>query len=378
LPVVATVAALVVVVPDLVVSPSSPFSIGPVHVQHNAVTDWALWNYSGYERKSSWAELHDGIVATLDRIDRRYGCGRAMWEYSSNLDRFGTPEALMDLPMWTGGCIDSMEGLLFESAASTPYHFLDQAELSAAPDDAMVGLPYGPLDVALGVQHLQLLGVRYFLASSPSVQAEADADPALSLVATTGPWRTLYQGQTLVTTWNIYVVHDSSLVSPLVTRPEVLVGVGPGQGSWLPVAERWYADPVLWATELTAGGPTSWTRTSGVPDAPEAADSGHPLPTVRVSGVRASEDEITFHVDRVGVPVLVRVSYFPDWHVTGAAGPWRAEPNLMVVIPSAHDVTLRYGSSGAGRVGEVLFVAGLVALVVLVRRRNSVAPVVRS
>ncbi|MGA2037336.1 MAG: 6-pyruvoyl-tetrahydropterin synthase-related protein [Acidimicrobiales bacterium] len=374
-PLVAIVASLGVVVPDLVVSPSSSFSIGPVHVQHSDVNGWAQWNYSGYQRNAGWAELEDGIVATLERVDRRYGCGRAMWEYNSNLNRFGTPEALMDLPMWTDGCIDSMEGLLFESSTTTPYHFLNQAELSTAPSEAMVGLPYGPVDVTLGVQHLQLLGVRYFLASSPSVQDQASADPALSLVATTGPWRTLYQGQTVVTTWKIYLVHDSSMVSPLSHSPVVLVGIGAGQASWLPVAERWYADPALWSTELVAGGPVSWARTR---DVPKVSDADHPLPAVRVSRVHVNDDEITFHVDRTGVPVLVRVSYFPAWHATGAAGPWRAEPNLMVVVPSAHDVTLRYGPSGAGRVGELLLVGGLVALVVLIRRRDDVAPMISS
>ena len=163
------------------------------------------------------------------------------------------------------------------------------------------------------------------------------------------------------------------MVTALRRRPEVLVGVGASQSSWLPVAERWYVDPALWGTELTAGGPASWSRTSGVPD---SADAGRPLPAVRVSEVRVSDDEINFHVDRLGVPVLVRVSYFPDWHATGAAGPWHAEPNLMVVIPSAHDVTLRYGPSNSGRLGDVLFLVGLLALVALVRRRNFVAPVV--
>jgi len=46
----------------------------------------------------------------------------------------------------------------------------------------------------------------------------------------------------------------------------------------------------------------------------------------------------------------------------------------MVVVPSAHDVTLHYGSSRAGLAGEVLFVGGLVALVVLLRRRRAIAP----
>ena len=93
----------------------------------------------------------------------------------------------MLLPYWTSGCIDSMEGLLFESSATTPFHFINQAELSAGPSEPEVGLPYGPVDVALGVQHLQLLGVKYFMAETPTVEAEADADPSLKLVATTGP-----------------------------------------------------------------------------------------------------------------------------------------------------------------------------------------------
>ena len=84
------------------------------------------------------------------------------------LNRFGTPESLMVLPMWTDGCIDSMEGLLFESSSTTPYHFFNQAELSVGPSEAMVGgrAMYGGLDIPLGIQHLQLLGVKYFMASS--------------------------------------------------------------------------------------------------------------------------------------------------------------------------------------------------------------------
>ncbi len=133
-------------------------------------------------------------MQTMEAVGKRYGCGRAMWEYSASENRFGTPEALMLLPYETNGCIDSMEGLLFESSATTPYHFLNQAELSAGPSEPEVGLPYGPLNVTLGVQHLQLLGVKYFMAETPQVEQEAAADPALQLVAKTGPWTYNYSG----------------------------------------------------------------------------------------------------------------------------------------------------------------------------------------
>jgi hypothetical protein len=366
-PIVALAAACLVVVPPLVVSATSPVTIGPVHLSASDVPSWAAWNYSGYEGKPAWPEFHDGIIGTMDRLSARYGCGRAMWEYNSNLNRFGTPMSLMLLPYFTNNCIDSMEGLLFESASSTPYHFINQSELSAGPSDAMVGLPYKGLDVVEGVQHLQLLGVKYFMASSPSVQADAAADPALKLVATSGPWRMGDQGGVADTTWKFYVVADSPVVAPLTQVPSVLTGVGPQQSSWLPVATQWYDTPADWSHELVAGGPSSWPRqASGA----ALLSAGQPLPAVQVSRIRVSVDQVSFHVDRTGVPVVVRVSYFPAWHASGASGPWRAEPNLMVVVPTSHDVTLSYGSTPAGWFGLGLSAVGLVLLVLLARRRH--------
>ncbi len=105
----------------------------------NQVSAWAQYNYSGYQTKSGWPEYHD-IITTMQSVAAKYGCGRAMWEYSFNQENpMGTPEALMLLPYWTDNCVDSMEGLLMESSPTTPYHYLDQAELSVAPSNPQVG-----------------------------------------------------------------------------------------------------------------------------------------------------------------------------------------------------------------------------------------------
>ncbi|MDR3647718.1 MAG: 6-pyruvoyl-tetrahydropterin synthase-related protein [Acidimicrobiales bacterium] len=367
-PLVALALSALVVLPPLLVAPGSVYKLGPVNVRPSNVSAWAQWNYSGVERKGGWPELQ-GIIRTMDKVTARYGCGRDMWEYNSNLNRFGTPMSLMLLPNYTGGCVDSMEGLFFESATSTPYHFIDQAELSVAPSEAMVpattGITYGPVNVPLGIEHLQLLGVKYFMAASPVIQDQADADPALTLVATTGPWRTTYSGQTLTTTWKVYLIHNSSLVAPLTETPDVLTGVGADLKSWLPVSQRWYANPAEWSQQLVAGGPASWTEApKGV-----APAEHHALPAVTVTDVHSTDDQVSFHVSRTGVPVLVRVSYFPSWHATGALGPWRSEPNLMVVVPTSHHVTLTYGMSGPDKLGLALSVIGLVVLLVLVWRR---------
>ena len=65
----------------------------------------------------------------------------------------------------------------------------------------------------------------------------------------------------------------------------------------------------------------------------------------------------------MGTPVLVKVSYFPNWHASGALGPWRVTPNLMVVVPTSHDVQLTYGATSANYLGLLCTVIGLLGLV---------------
>ena len=97
---------------------------------------------------------------------------------------------------------------------------------------------------------------------------------------------------------------------------------------------------------------------------------------MRVTRVRETDDAIRFHVSRTGVPVVVRTSYFPNWEAEGARGPWRLTPNLMVVVPTSHDVTVRFARSAAEKVGAAGSLVGLVGLAALVisdvrRRRDA-------
>jgi len=362
---VALVVALVVVVTPFVLPRSTMQSLG-ITPGPNQVTNWSSFNYSGYQAQGGYPEYR-ALVQTMERVGTRYGCGQSMWQYDPSLDRFGTTQALMLLPYWSSGCIGSMEGLLFESSATTPYHFLNQAELSVSPSEAMVGLNYTALDVPAGIQHLQLLGVRYFMASSPQVEAAASADHSLRQVAETGPWTS---GAT-TTTWKIYEVLDSPLVTGLANEPAVEVGVQPDQSSWLPPSESWYNDPARWSVFLAQSGPASWPRVAiGDPAPPRRA-----VPTTHVSKVAESDNTVSFHVSKIGTPVLVKVSYFPNWQASGATGPYRVTPNLMVVVPTSHNVILSYGATRANRAGQALSILGVVLLlVVLIRPRVRKGP----
>jgi len=351
---VALAGALLAVVPPLVV-PAALSNIG-ITVGADQPSAWATWNYTGYQEKPDYPEYR-AVVEMMAKVGADHGCGRAMWEYSPTLNRFGTTMALMLLPYWTNGCIDSMEGLLFESSATTPYHFLDQSELSETPSDAMAGLPYAGVDVPLGIEHLQMLGVRYFLASSPEIEQAADADPSARLVASTGPWRTDFEGEELVTTWDVYRIARSPLVVALHDQPVVWTGVQPNQSSWLAPSVSWYQHPSRWDVVPAEGGPAAWRRVPSTDTHPPVTTE----PATTVTGVSTTDESVRFHVSRTGTPVEVRVSYFPNWHATGAAGPWRVAPNLMVVVPTSHEVVLDYGTTDVSLAGWTMTLAGVLA-----------------
>ncbi|MDQ6615812.1 MAG: hypothetical protein M3083_14005 [Actinomycetota bacterium] len=343
--------------------------LGITNADSSFIPSWASWNYSGYESnaKSRKAEYF-GLIKTMSQVGKTNGCGRAMWEYEPGLDQMGTPDALMLLPYWTHSCIGSMEGLYYESSATTPYHFIDAAELSLQPSDPVRGLTYPPTPkVDDGVRHLQLLGVRYYMALTPETQTQADANPDLRLVTTSGPWPVTYSGGTQSgvkeRTWKIYEVADSQVVGPLVNQPVVMKGISKGGKQWLDASEAWYLDQNRADVLYAASGPKSWSRVRPMATTPPRTA----LAPVQVDRIVQSDNSVSFNVDTVGVPVLVKISYFPSWQASGAKGPYRVAPNLMVVIPTSHHVKLHYGYTPVDWFGYLFGLMGLAALVWLAR-----------
>ena len=343
------------------------YEAGPIAVKSQPayVDDWAKWNYSGYEGKDAYGE-YSGVVNTMKQVGQQQGCGRALWENNNDEDRYGTPMALMLLPFWTDGCIGSMEGLYFEASGTTPYHFLTTSAMSAHSSNPVRRLQYDDGDVDKGVEYMQTLGVRYYLAFSPSVIAKADANPALTPIAQSGPWK-------------VYEVANSDMVVPLTTEPIVATGADSNRDSWLELGTSYFQHQEQWPGIPAASGPADWqrvalTKTGQTTDrtlatvAPSAPVQPTSLPAVTVSDVNTSDNSISFHVDQVGVPVLVKASYFPNWEVSGAKGPYRVAPNSMVVIPTSNEVTLHYGHTPTEYFAYFLSLLGIAGLVYLWRK----------
>ena len=340
------------------------------------VDGWARWNFTGYEGKNAYGEYY-GVVQTMKQLgaDSTQGCGRALWENNGELNKYGTTMGLMLLPFWTDGCISSMEGLFFEAAGSTPYHFITAAAMSKQSSNPVRELRYDNNDAALGVRYMQELGVKYFMGFTPEAIAQASQQEGLTEVARSGPWV-------------VYRVANSDVVTPLAVQPVVAnISSSNPRERWLEVGTSWFQRPETWTTPIADNGPSEWQRVDVVVDEslregepnsnnrrvdvvkPSVALTPVPLDPVVVSNVNIGEESVKFSVDKIGVPVLVRVSYFPNWKVDGAKGPYRVAPNMMVVIPTSTNVSMHFGWNLRDYVAYLLSFAGI-AWIVVTRRRS--------
>ncbi len=184
--------------------------------------------------------------------------------------------------------------------------------------------------------------------------------------------------------WKVYEVANSDLVVGLDKEPVVVTSLPSGrltysqcwgqswdssaraqprmENGWECTTAPWWVNRDELGTAYAQTGPSDWLR---VRASDLARAEPRPVSPVQVANVKTSVDSISFDVSDVGKPVEVKESYFPNWHVKGAEGPYRLAPNLMVVVPTSKHVELTYGLTGADWAGRFVTAVGAVGLVLL-------------
>jgi uncharacterized membrane protein len=314
---------------------------------------WIRWNYSGYEKKPAWTEYRQ-ILDSIDEIGRSEPHARVMIEHGDKIDQFGTPRAFEIIPYWTGA--DTMEGTLMEASFTAAFHFINQRELSEQASNAIIGVDYPPdIDVTRGISHLQLMNIPYFLAfynegTTERVIPAVDADPRAELLETFGDYR-LY-----------HITGCSGYVEVMKNEP-VRVKVQDTR-KWRDMAVEWYKNSAALDTPLVRdNGEKALQRFASV--TPEQAVNPPEVPIDtqgEVSNAKLENESLSFDTTAIGQPHWVKISYFPNWHVKGAEGPFLASPSMMMVIPTQEHVVLYYGRTTANTVGQTLEIIAWVFL----------------
>ncbi|HET8740525.1 MAG TPA: hypothetical protein VFO17_12450 [Acidimicrobiia bacterium] len=332
------------------------------------VDGWSKWNYEGYESKAPWPE-YEALMEELDRLPE----GRVQWESNSDLNKYGTPMSPMLIPYWTEGSHQSMEGLYFESSLTTPFHFINHSEMSFKPSNPIPGLKYHTFDMARGLQHMDVYGVDYYVSFTPEAAEKANEIEGFTEIAVTEPFHIFRLPETeLVEPAThlpaVYDVPERGLLSSLIGSGTVTGPDGEPLPSFHDLSLEWYEDIENIDRWVVADGPEDWPRIQALDERPDVELD---VPPGAVSDIVVDDHRISFSTKAVGVPHLVKVSYFPNWRATGAEGPWRASPSLMVVVPTEEEVVLEFRDTWPESLGKVLSLGGVVTLVavVIVARR---------
>ena len=264
---------------------------------------------------------------------------------TSDNGQYGTTMALMLLPHWTDGCIASMEGLFFEASGTTPYHFLTTAAMSKQSSNPVRELRYDNNDAA--DRRAVPAGARRALRDGPHRRGQARGRRR-------SPSSTLLADERAV---GDLQVADSDIVVPLDVQPVVV-----DERARRPARAQPRARHELVPAPRRVGGDarpttarTSWQRIDVAVDESRLVPDPNRRPTIPTPAASRSTSSCRSEpiepvalppVDgqrrrdrasrtcrststRSACPVLVKVSYFPNWDGRRRRGPVprRAEPD---------------------------------------------------
>ena len=323
---------------------------------------WARFNFTGFEEKPDW-KTYDALMKYLDSLPY----GRVMFEFNKDIiQKYGTPRSFELIPYWTKQ--PGMEGLLVESSLTAPWHYINQAELSVKPRGTVAGWQVPGRNYEAAMKHLQYMNITYIMACSKEVIADLDSDSRVEFLNKIDPWY-FYE---IKGKHNYVEIMDNI---PFRYKTE----------DWLNDMRDWYlnadnvANPVIYddgSANMADFTPINKESLKNVPENPVVGKG-------EIIYEKVEREKIEFYTTGIGQPHLIKVSYFPNWKVTGAEGPYLVSPSLMLVIPTQNKVTLYYGMTPANRIGVTLSISGWAVILLvlifnlvfyLIARREKIVP----
>jgi hypothetical protein len=307
----------------------------------------------GMEAYPEWPQMKQ-LIDEADRLTKANGCATFLVEQNDSYDLNGAralwpyPYTSATLPYWTNGCARSITGLMYDSSFLTPAITMTDGLVSKFPEAFGIWSANHPVDLVRGIVAMSDLGVSYYV-TREDWSAEEALKNGFEEVSTAGPWV-------------VFATLPQPVVQPLTRQPYVITDptthadvTDPTQ--WQRYAAQYLVSEFSSTDRFTLGGPSDWPRSDAgsVPD-PVA------LPAISVSNVVIDGANVSFDVDKTGVPVLIRRVPNADWVATGATAPLVINPGFIVVTPTATHVELILEQPSSATWGTWLGIAGLLGV----------------
>ncbi len=323
----------------------------------NDIRQWAKWNYSGLENKA-YSDVFTELVLPLKGT-----AGRLSNDLHQDNNLLGSSRIfecvphLIGKPILEGGIVNSAAGSLFS------YYIQGEASKSCAGFPPIVKPAKFNFDNA--TTHFELFNVKHFIARWEGTK---------KALSQSDKWRLLKKCRD----WELYELlsHDGSYVFIPAYYP-----VAVRTDDWKKTCLEWIynidaiAQPfVIFPEDAPA---TDDMPFAAIIDTKQfrgfLAKKTLDLPTHEQRPTHARrhvvrKEEITdniirFTTDGIGMPHIIKCSYYPNWKVRGADKVYMVTPNFMLVYPTQKEVELYYGYTLSDNIGRVLSIIGLLSVI---------------
>jgi len=310
------------------------------------IRDWIRSNYSGFEGKPLWKSFS----STNRILEGSSDDPRVVYEHSMIHQRAGTVRAFEALPLFSGR--STLEGVYIQGSLSVPFIFYIQSEISQKASMPIPDYNYSRFNLKRAAEHLRLFNVRDFVAVEPETKAALKKDPQFEFRYCSGP----YEVYELLTNTNRYV--ETVRFKPVLAKTK----------NWRRLSYRWFrlsdlSVPMVFEDNIKEENLSRFHQINelDMKQLPkEHLDTFPPLKEL------VKEDEVLIdgaHRDR---PLLIKISYHPNWKVEGADRIYLVSPAFMLVYPNSSHVLLYYGRSWPDYVGYLM--TGLALLFAIISR----------
>lgn len=318
--------------------------------QSRDVRSWAEWNYAGLEKKPGWQVFED-LVLPLDGTPGRLA--NDLHDHNNSLGSsrvFECVPHLIDKPILEGGIVNSAAGSLFS------YYVQGETSRNCAGFPPIV--EPATFNITNATEHLELFNVKHFIARWKNTREALAASPKWSRLGESRGWE-LYE---LTSHDGSYIV--VSEVEPIAVRTR----------QWKEAALDWiyrremidqpfvFLDPAdddprfseTLNEETYAAMVNSGTATNETQGAVSWRTNSTPIVSQQFE-----EERILFETTAIGLPHIIKCTYFPNWKVRGADKVYMVSPCFMLVYPTESKVELYYGYTLSDNAGRILTLVGI-------------------
>ena len=317
-------------------------------------SNWYRFNNKGYQFTSGFKEFSD-INRYLKTVYDKNGLNplnapRVAYEKCDMYGRYGGDRVFESLPFFAGR--QTLEGIHYAGSIASRFMAFIQTEFSR---DIKTPKPQilSKINPEALPAHFDLYNISQVIVATDTAKKALSGSRWFKKEAQFG---------------NLALFRYISCTNRYVDVPRVRPVLYTGK-QWVDDFFSWYKYPdrteVLLVPEKYVNNVEDRAVFSGTTDSVVKLDTFRQNRLDR-NGIRIDTHlehlQIRFATNKIGIPHLIKVSYFPNWEVEGANGVYPVSPHLMMVIPRKNTVILTYQRSIWERIGLLITCSGIVIL----------------